>query len=127
MKRIVLLPILILYFISISGITLNSFYCCNELQSVSLFQNSFERDACKDQHKLPGCCKSKVEYFKVTDNHFASNIFNINNLHSENILPFIPVLGYKIPAQKILAIINSHGPPSGFPVPKYILHCSYLI
>ncbi len=127
MKRIVLLPIITLYFISISGITLNSFYCCNELQSVSVFQNNTQKDGCKDQQKLPGCCKNKVQYFKVTDNHYASNIININNTHFENILPFLPVLGYKISYQKILAIVNSHGPPQGLLVPVYILHCSYLI
>ena len=127
MKRFVLFPILAIYLLSGSGVVINSFYCCDQLQSVTLFQNASQEISCKKTEKLPGCCKNKVQFYKVTDNHFVSPSIDV---HAFSIVyECIAFKSQNLDVFRNLSfqVLKSHGPPSRRPVPLYIFNNSFRI
>jgi hypothetical protein len=57
-KRILVIAILICYSIASFGVSVNYFYCCGKLKSVSLVDKSAEQN-CKGKKKK-SCCKNKT-------------------------------------------------------------------
>lgn len=128
MKHILLLPIMAFYLFSGSGVIINSFYCCNKLQSVSIFQTGSGKAGCKDQNKLPDCCKNKVQFCKVTDDHFGSSSIHLTTSHFfACTVPNLTITSYNNSYKLFASGVNSHGPPLQSFVPVYILNCNYRI
>lgn len=78
--------------------------------------------------RVPGCCKTKKQYFKVNDQHFAATVFSLNVklFHVINWANY-PV-HLSLQAFNIAHIaINSHGPPYRYKTPAYLLNCTYRV
>jgi hypothetical protein len=60
-----------LYLISISGLAINTFYCCGKFKESYLLTSKFLPKNCKG-NKLPGCCDTKTVLLKVKDKHAPS-------------------------------------------------------
>ncbi|WP_110829347.1 HYC_CC_PP family protein [Pedobacter nutrimenti] len=126
MKRLAVIFLLFIYTISIFGLAINKFYCCGNLTSISLFENSKFVDAAKTTKK--GCCKLNKETFKVKDSHLASTTKAVD-------LTFfaIPIVPLHFP--ELLSPLTSNGliawnskPSLDYcKKPIYILNCIYRI
>ncbi|UEG48662.1 hypothetical protein LK994_08435 [Ferruginibacter lapsinanis] len=64
MKRLLLIAILITYSISSFGVSINYFYCCGKLKSVSLTPD-IKEEKCKARSGK-GCCKNETVVIKLT-------------------------------------------------------------
>lgn len=89
-KRILVILILISYSIASFGVSLNYFYCCGKLKSVSLVTDTDKED-CKTKSSK-GCCDNKTVTLKLkTDQkssdqsiiHFAAPL-SPGILHTDN-------------------------------------------
>lgn len=128
MKKNSAILIVLIYFISVSGIGLKEFYCCGKLKSVTIALIDNKEEKCSKGTHIEGCCKSKYQLLKVNDKHFAS---------------FYSVLPFKISAEPLsylisfqptifstcrIAVINgSHAPPIYPGVPIYKSNCVFRI
>lgn len=128
MKRIALLFIIAIYSLSCLGVTINSVYCCDKLLSSTITRGEDQKVDCNMGPKIPGCCKTKKQHFKIKDQHFGSTalkfdsklfsfIYITNAVFNVNQLNFRPVY----------TAFNSHAPPNKIKAPFYILHCTYRI
>jgi hypothetical protein len=113
---------------SVVGYGVKGFYCCDNLTSVKF---SFSENAQNHQVKTTDksdCCKTKYQYFKVKDNHFAAdhissplNLFTEVNLFTAS---FQPVL---YAPQKINIANPGNATPLYKGVPIQISYCTFLI
>ena len=77
---------------------------------------------------MPGCCKTKKQYFKVKDQHIGAFAFNLNTklFPAINTTYLTNNLSLNIPKQEVVPF-NSHAPPDCHQTPVYILNCTYRI
>ncbi|WP_184550981.1 HYC_CC_PP family protein [Mucilaginibacter sp. FT3.2] len=126
MKRIAVILLLLIYTVSVYGITINKFYCCGKLASISLSVSSASKSACK---AISGsdCCKTVKANFKVKDNHVSAKTdINLKNSFALVIPVFsIPALAERITLKKVIGY-NSQAPPVQH-YPLYILYSNYRI
>jgi len=124
-KRIAVILLVIIYSASVYGITINRFYCCGKLASVSLSAGH----PSKNDGKAVGstCCKTIKENFKVKDNHFSAKTDLTLKNSFALITPvfFIPASQNRISLREIGAY-NSQAPPVQRD-PLYILYSNYRI
>ena len=111
---------------SILGYGIKGFYCCGELKSVTLTLHD-EVNASHDGN-AKNCCGTKVQYFKVKDNHIASDNFNTPPTFSTEAgviaSSFKPSL---LGSEKAINAYHSNGPPRGNFTPIFILNCNFQI
>jgi hypothetical protein len=113
---------------SVVGYGVKEFYCCNNLTSVKF---SFSENAQNHQVKATDksdCCKTKYQYFKVKDNHFAAN----NISASANFFAEVPVFHDSLKpvlflSQKINIANPGNAPPAYNGVSLFVANCTYLI
>jgi|SRR5665647_1751281 len=113
---------------SVVGYGVKGFYCCDNLTSVKI---SFSENA--HNHSLTstdksGCCKTKYQYFKVKDNHIASDhinspekFFTLSNLPTPSLQPIF-YANYKI-----IYANPCNAPPLHKGVAIHISNCTFLI
>jgi hypothetical protein len=125
-KRIAVILLLLIYTASVYGITINKFYCCGKLASVSLSVSSAPKSDCKETSGSD-CCKTVKANFKVKDNHVSAKTdLTLNNSFALVIPVFsIPTLAERI-ALKETSAYNSQAPPVQRD-PLYILYSNYRI
>ncbi len=76
MKKVSLLLLASIYALSIFGYGVKGFYCCGKLKSIVI---SFDQHIEKKHvvgSDARNCCKTRYQFFKVKDNHVASDNFN---------------------------------------------------
>ena len=126
MKRIAVILLLLIYTASVYGITIDKFYCCGKLASVSLSVSSASKGDCK---AISGsdCCKTVKANFKVKDNHVSAKTdLNLKNSFAFIIPLFsVPTLAERITLKDARAY-NSQAPPFQHD-PLYILYSNYRI
>jgi hypothetical protein len=113
---------------SVVGYGVKGFYCCDNLTSVKF---SFSENAQNYQVKTTDksdCCKTKYQYFKVKDNHFAADHINA----PANFLAEVPVFhdSFKpelFVSQKINIANPGNAPPLYNGVSLFVATCTYLI
>ena len=75
MKRLAVIPIMILYIMAVSGIMVHAHYCGQVLESWNMYvkADGCEDGGCGDEEEAPdSCCEDKVISYKVTnDQHHA--------------------------------------------------------
>jgi hypothetical protein len=124
-KRIAVILLVIIYSASVYGVTINKFYCCGKLASVSLSADH----QCKSDGKAVGsaCCKTIKESFKVKDNHFSAKTDLTLKSSFALVIPvfFIPASPERITLREVSAY-NSQAPPVQRD-PLYILYSNYRI
>jgi hypothetical protein len=124
-KRIAVILLVIIYSASVYGITINKFYCCGKLASVSL---SADHQSKSDSKAVgSACCKTIKESFKVKDNHFSAKTDLTLKSSFALITPvfFIPASPERITLRAVSAY-NSQAPPFRRD-PLYILYSNYRI
>ena len=128
MKRTAVILLVTLYSLSTFGVNLKEFYCCGKLKSVSLALSAEKTNKCSKGENDEACCKTKYQYFKVKDNHFASShiaapLNYFSDLHTTSAFYQFATLA----TQKIGVINGCHAPPLHSSVPIYISHCVFRI
>lgn len=129
MKKFALISLICVYALATMGFSLNEFYCCGKLKTVSITVASVGKDKCnKGDGNTDGCCKNKFQYFKVNDNHLTSAqlslpVNQLSDLHLYNSslqnIVFFP--------QKTTVAYRSNAPPLYAGVPVYISNCVFRI
>jgi hypothetical protein len=125
MKRTALILLTAIYFISCMGMSVNRFYCCGKLASVSyslgVAENS-DKTAKKDN-----CCGHEKQSFKVKDSHFSVAPVSLN--HPIAITPSL----FGLFNEPVVSIIQTqityqgNAPPGHSDIPVYTLNCAYRI
>lgn len=115
------------YLLVSSGFTINYHYCGGKLKKVSLVSFN-EKGCCGNKKKSKGCCKDKVSFIKIKDNHKANNFIkvpptNYITVKTEPILLFISLLN----SCNEKNITNYHSPPVIYDNPLYLKHQEFLI
>ncbi|MBB6109961.1 HYC_CC_PP family protein [Mucilaginibacter lappiensis] len=126
MKRIAVILLLLIYTASVYGITIDKFYCCGKLASVSLSASSASKSDCKATSGSD-CCKTVKANFKVKDNHVSAKTdLTLKNSFAVVIPVFsIPALAERITLKEVNGY-NSQAPPVQRD-PLYILYSNYRI
>jgi len=128
MKKTALLFLICIYSLSTFGVSLKEFYCCGKLKSVSVILQDSENQRCGKAEDRSGCCKTKIQFYKVNDRHFAAAILSGPVKH----FTYLPLVTTDIQiislAVQQTEIANSnHAPPLYSGVPVYISNCVFLI
>ncbi|MEP7322278.1 MAG: hypothetical protein ABI761_10175 [Saprospiraceae bacterium] len=112
MKKSVAILLLIAYIISSNGISLNYFYCCGKLLTISLVAGD-EGKNCTGK-SMSGCCENKIVTFKLkADQKINSSPSFESPLHitSTCIIAFNQVKWEEISNSEIIHSFND--PPEG--------------
>lgn len=124
MKKISIILLLVSYSLATMGISLNQFYCCGKLKSVTVTLSQDIKQKCSKK----GCCENKYQFVKVKDNHVTANemtspVKNFTNLHSFD-FTFEDV----IPDYQMITVANKiNAPPLYSHVPIYIYNCVFRV
>lgn len=128
MKKVALILLIGIYSLSSFGFSINGFYCCGSLKTISVSLSTETKDNCIKGGNSKGCCKTKSQVFKVKDNHLvtpevSTPVYScVDQIHCNNIL-YVNTLQSK----KVAIINGSHAPPLYAGLPLYISHCVYRI
>lgn len=107
---------------------MKSFYCCGNLESVTVSITQDEQKTCANDDGMSDCCKTKYQFFKVKDNHIAGDIISTPFLHdiNLNLFPFsFQVINYR--TQEVFIANLSNAPPLIHTVPDYVFNCVFRI
>ena len=128
MKKVSIILLLCIYTISTFGISVREFYCCGKLQSVSLSLPGKDVIKYVNEHDQSDCCKTKVQYYKIKDNHYASTVL-ISQVNPITYLHIPSSFTQKFPStfQQTVFANSTHAPPIHFGVPSYISNCIFRI
>jgi hypothetical protein len=126
-KRIIVIAILISYSIASFGVSLNYFYCCGKLKTVSFTVNTQEIN-CKPKPTKKGCCKNETETIKLkTDQK------NSDQITFQYTAPLAPAIlyttNYTVAAIANIGNINYYykSPPTENLPSKQVLFCIFRI
>lgn len=126
MKKCLLILILFSYSIASFGVSLNYFYCCGKLKTVTIHETA-EASKCTGDKKKD-CCKNKKVHIqlKTDQQHSPTNDFNCS---APLALPtvFDNVLLSCNNFQQVEKIIVNNKPPSISSVATNILFCTFRI
>lgn len=132
MKRILTIPLLIVYIIAVSGVMIQLHYCGQELESWNLFaENDGCMDgACSDDNKAnDGCCKDEVVIAKVNQEQNIAHQLVLKFMTADY-TPALP--SFMLPQAVTLHIqqatvsYSSNAPPGLWQnIPLYKLHTHY--
>ena len=103
------------------GLNFRQFYCCGELKSITITLAKEPIDKCGKGDDKSGCCKTKLQYLKVKDNHLATGDFTAPDKYYtlvESFTQSYPINSF-VPYQAE-NINGSHSPPLHPGVPVYI-------
>jgi hypothetical protein len=125
-KKVLLIGILFAYSIASFGVSLNYFYCCGKLKSISLFAKTNENN-CKGKSKK-SCCNNKVVTLQLKidqkdNNKESSKLYTslspaIPNFSSYTHHYFVQSFEHKT---------NYVNPPPGYLPSRQILYCIFRI
>ncbi|MEO8862046.1 MAG: hypothetical protein ABI358_11520 [Ginsengibacter sp.] len=76
MKKVSLILLASIYALSIFGYGVKGFYCCGKLKSIAVSFHQHNEKESTNGNDASNCCKTKYQFFKVKDNHVASDNFN---------------------------------------------------
>lgn len=128
MKKIAAILLLSLYSLSTLGLSLKSFYCCGNLESVTVSISQHEQKTCANDDGASNCCKTKYQFFKVKDNHIAADVISTPVLHFINLHLFAPsfqLINYS--SEELYVAHLSNAPPLLHTVHDYIFNCVFRI
>ncbi len=126
MTKVLLICILFSYSVASFGVSLNYFYCCGKLKSVSFFSNTNENTCIGKSKKT--CCNNKVVTLQLKIDQKDNNK-EVTNLY----IPLSPILSY-FPNFTQSPLLQSFedttkyiNPPPGYLPSRQILYCIYRI
>ncbi|MEI7471728.1 MAG: hypothetical protein WCJ85_05680 [Chitinophagaceae bacterium] len=127
MKKGLLILVLCCYALASFGVSLNYFYCCGKLKSVSLTPTTKKQKCCKTMAKK-GCCNNKTITYKLSIDqkdhsqmayHFESPMSNLD----------LPDQLYNLPSSSTIISKNSidKRPPPNTAIDRSVLYCVFRI
>jgi len=128
MRKTVVLFLTLLYTLSTSGVTISNFYCCGKLKETSLFSDLEGKRGCEKDGITDDCCKTKIHFVKVSDQHSLASRIKVNHEDQVTLLPFLPastiyVHNIAVPCSSVL----TKAPPLARKQPVYLDHCTFRI
>ena len=128
MKKFVVIFFSIFYLVSTSGMSLNVHYCGGKIKHVSFITTNNEKGCCGKKKMSKKCCKDKVAYFKIKDNHKSNQVAKIANPSSKLISAVLPsVINCTYVSSFYTTVQNYHAPPVIYDNPLYLKHRVLLI
>lgn len=127
MKKIVLILLICIYSLSTLGVSLKEFYCCGKLKSVTVALADDGKDKCGKGDNKGGCCKTKYQFFKVSDKHLTTSKITTPLKFYADIVSFNPISQSIFLPQQAVIINGSHAPPLHRGVPAYISNCVFKV
>jgi hypothetical protein len=123
-KKINLLLLISIYALSVLGYGVKGLYCCGNLKSVTFSFTQYDLKS----HSDKDCCKTKYQFFKIKDNHVASDQINSpQKLFTEANL-FTTSYQHVFYAFDKIIIANPGKPPPLYEgVPTHVADCTFLI
>ena len=127
MKKFAIILILICYTTASFGVSLNYFYCCGKLKTISIATKTKDK-SCKGNLKKDCCKNQKVKVKLKSDQKVAEDNF-INHI---NDLVYDDCIGYcnyqfSFPTATNIARVVYQLPPPHFSYKKNIYYCIYRI
>jgi hypothetical protein len=126
MKRIALIVLTAIYIVSCLGMSVNRFYCCGRLASVSYSLGATENS--DKSAKKNKCCDHESQSFKVKDSHFSAASISLNHPVPAIVRSFINLVNEPVVGTLHTQIVyNGNAPPGHTNIPIYTLNCVYRI
>ena len=128
MKKAALILLICIYGFSTFGVSLKEFYCCGKLKSVTLTTANDLKEKCGMGDNTDGCCKTKFQFYKVKDNHFASDGLSSPTKYFSDFhlcTAYIQIVPSVF--QKVEILNSTHAPPLYNGTPLYISNCVFRI
>ncbi|QTE56438.1 HYC_CC_PP family protein [Mucilaginibacter rubeus] len=124
LKKIISILLVFAYAISVYGVSVNKFYCCGQLSTVSIAK--ITQLNCPNKSD-PSCCKTTKQEFKIKDNHVFAKASSIAHIQFAVVIAeyFIQIPAESIGIKNARAY-NSHAPPATRDA-LYTLFCTYRI
>jgi hypothetical protein len=126
MKRTALLFLTAIYLLSSLGMSVDRFYCCGKLASVSYSIGAAENG--DKSAKKDNCCDHQKQSFRIKDSHFSAASISINHPAPAIVPSFISLVNE--PVVSILhtqIVYKGNAPPGHSDIPVYTLNCAYRI
>lgn len=134
MKRIVSILLLLIYLPAVSGVSVDSFYCCGDLASIQ-FQLGTDKGASKTPNSSEspkvnlGCCNHVIHSFRIQDPQQQTSFkvsFNTPTL-SAVLIPMYKEIQNAIAYKTITNTYLKSPPPLLGDIPLFIRDESFLI
>ena len=129
MKKLGTIVFLLLYLLSLSGVSVSSHYCYGRLASVSIQLNSDAGGQSSHKDKK-GCCTNITHFFKVHDAQqpsISNANFNAPTLQLHTILPVINAWAALYSPDRPHNTFFFQSPPLQTSLPLFIRNESFLI
>ena len=128
MKRTALFLLTAIYMLSTLGVVADSYYCHGKLRSTSVVIQHSSFPGCKMHDQMKNCCKTKKQFYKVSDLHIyaASLSLGTRMFPAIQVLFLVSQTKVNIAAREVFDS-NVNPPPKGIITPAYILNCNYRI
>jgi hypothetical protein len=126
MKKFVVILVLFSYAVSVTGLTVSSFYCCGKLKSTKIVFASTGKKSCTSKMGSKKCCRYDESFFKVKDNHVGASIEFVPDVPVADIVYF----DANTLLQKDYSSFITHysnAPPEGLQVPVFLRNCVFRI
>jgi hypothetical protein len=134
MKKLIVIPIMFIYLLAVSGVTINMHYCGSELESWGMYTThatGCESDNCVDDaaHNDTDCCKDEVLAAKITVDHTIADYIAFKLSASEWVLPSLHYITFSEKVLPLKAEMQTNGRPNAPPglwqnIPLFKLHSS---
>ncbi len=134
MKKLLVIPVMIMYLLAVTGIIIHTHYCGEELASWQMYvkdKKGCKDDVCKDEGNTEkGCCKDKVVMSKIGTDQNVVSFFNLKLASGEWILPSTPVINYAEQSISYTQPATFTGSPNAPPgrwqgIPLFKLHSRF--
>ncbi|MBN8669923.1 MAG: HYC_CC_PP family protein [Flavipsychrobacter sp.] len=135
MKKLIVIPIMFIYLLAVSGVTISMHYCGSELESWGMYTASAtgcESDNCIDDatHNDTDCCKDEVLAAKITVDHTVADYIDFKLSVLEWVLPSLTYIVYSENAIARGQEKPCNGMPNAPPglwqnIPLFKLHSSF--
>jgi len=127
-KKITLILLIGIYAVSVSGYGIKGFYCCDNLTSVNISFSEITHSHPVTSTDKGHCCKTKYQYFKVKDSHFAADHLNAPAKFVAHVQLFSrSSQAFLFASHKVNISHRSNAPPSYDGVSLFVANCTYLI
>ena len=110
MKRAALIPILFLYLIAATGMTVAAHYCKGKIVSVKFKLIDTHKCPCGTKAMKKDCCKNETIFFKITDEQQKAQAFSFS-FKTVVDLQVIFTDGFFFPLTTLLSINHFSGIP----------------
>lgn len=124
MKKALSILLLLLYASTSFGFSVQQFYCCGKLKSVSFTVK-------QDINEKAGCCENQFNNLKIGETHLLSGQLSSPVKHFTKV--FLSTFGHYFPTPAFAIVTRlsiahpTHAPPLHGDIPIYIFNCTYRI